>query len=300
MLQKLSPLLGVENFGLCRDDGLAAVSTSSGPVLDRMRKNIISLFKEEGLSITTEINLVETDFLDVTFNLDTGKHFPFRNPNNNPIYTHAKSNHHSSIIKYLPNMVNKRLSDLSCNEEEFNKAKPLYENALKNSGFNTSIKYAKDEARTNRNRNRKIIWFNPPFSQSVKTNIGKTFIKLVKKHFPKHHKLSTIFNTNTLKLSYSCLKNMSSIIKQHNTKILSNSNNIQNRLCNCRNRNDCPLNVNCLKKCFVYKAEVTTDQSLKIYFGASQGEFKSRYNNHTLSFRNEHHANDTELSNHLW
>ena len=163
-------------------------------------------------------------------------------------------------------MVNKRLSDLSCNEEEFNKAKPLYENALKGSGFNTSIKYAKDEAKSNRNRNRKIIWFNPPFSQNVKTNIGKTFIKLVKKHFPKHHKLSKIFNTNTLKLSYVCLKNMSSIIKQHNTKILSNSNNIQNRLCNCRNRNDCPLNGNCLKKCFVYKAEVTTDQSFKIYF----------------------------------
>ena len=92
-------------------------------------------------------------------------------------------------------MVNKRLSDLSCNEEEFNKAKPLYENALKDSGFNTSIKYAKDEAKSNRNKNHKIIWFNPP------------------KHFPKHHKLSKIFNNNTLKLSYSCLKNMSSIIK---------------------------------------------------------------------------------------
>ena len=59
LLQKLSPLLGIKNFGLYRDDGLAAVNTSSGPVLDRMRKNIISLFKEEGLSITIEINLVE-------------------------------------------------------------------------------------------------------------------------------------------------------------------------------------------------------------------------------------------------
>ena len=28
-------------------------------------------------------------------------------------------------------MINKRLSDLSCNEGEFKKAKPLYENALK-------------------------------------------------------------------------------------------------------------------------------------------------------------------------
>ena len=163
-LQKLSPLLGIKNFGLYRDDGLAAVNTSSGPVLDRMRKNIISLFKEEGLSIIIEINLVDTDFLDVTFSLDTGKYFPFRKPNNNPIYIHEKSNHQSSIIRDLPNMVNKRLSDLSCNEEEFNKAKPLYENALKDSGFNTSIKYAKDKAKSNRNRNRKIIWFNPPFS----------------------------------------------------------------------------------------------------------------------------------------
>ena len=157
LLQKLSLLLGIKNFGLCRDDGLAAVNTSSGPVLDRMRKNMISLFKEEGLSITTEINLVEADFLDVTFNLDTGKYFPFRKPNNNPIYIQGRSNHLSSIIKDLPNMVNKRLSDLSCNEEEFNKAKPLYENALKDSGFNTSIKHAKDEAKSNRNRNCKII-----------------------------------------------------------------------------------------------------------------------------------------------
>ena len=106
-------MMVIKNFGLYRDDGLAAVNTSSGPVLDRMRKNIISLFKEEGLSITIEINLVETDFLDVTFNLDTGKYFPFRKPNSNPIYIHAKSNHPSSIIKDLPNMVNKRLSDLS-------------------------------------------------------------------------------------------------------------------------------------------------------------------------------------------
>ena len=215
LLEKLSPLLGIKTVALYRDDGLAAVNTSSGPVLDRMRKNIISLFKEEGLSITIEINLVETDFLDVTFNLDTGKYFPFTKLNNNLIYIHAKSNHPSSIIKDLPNMVNKRLSDFSYNEEEFNKAKPLYENALKDSRFNTSIKYAKDEVKSNRNINRKIIWFNLPFSQNVKTNIGKTFIKLVKKHFPKHHKVSTIFNTNTLKLSYSCLKNMSSITPKY-------------------------------------------------------------------------------------
>ena len=47
------------------------------------------------------------------------------------------------MIKKLPKMINKRIYDLSCNEEEFNKAKPLYENALKGSGYTTSLKYQK-------------------------------------------------------------------------------------------------------------------------------------------------------------
>ena len=45
-----------------------------------------------------------------------------------------------------------------------------------------------------RNRNRKVFWFNPKYSQIVKINIGKLFIKLVRKHFLK------ILNLNTLKL----------------------------------------------------------------------------------------------------
>ena len=69
------------------------------------------------------------------------------------------------------------------------------------------MSYAQTEVKNNRNRSRNIIWFNPPFSQNVKTNIGKLFLKLVKKHFPK--------------VSYSCMSNMSNFIKQHNSNILS-------------------------------------------------------------------------------
>ena len=72
-----------------------------------------------------ETNLIETDFLDVTFNLLTGKYFPFRKVNNKPLYTNAKSNHPHTTIKELHKMINKRLPKLSCNQEEFNKAKPL-------------------------------------------------------------------------------------------------------------------------------------------------------------------------------
>ena len=38
-------------------------------------------------------------------------------------------------------MTNRRTPNLSCNENEFSKAKPLYESALKNSGFNYSMKF---------------------------------------------------------------------------------------------------------------------------------------------------------------
>ena len=37
-----------------------------------------------------------------------------------------------------------------------------------------------------RNRKRKVLYFNPPFSRNVKTNVGELFLKLLKTHFPKN------------------------------------------------------------------------------------------------------------------
>ena len=181
----MSPLLGKENFGLYRDDGLATVNNKSGPVLERMRKDIFSIFKNEGLSITIDANLIETDFLHVTFNLLTRKYFPFRKVNSKPLHIHAKSNHPHTIIKQLPKMINERLPELSCNEEKFNKPKPLYEETQWESNYKASLKFEKPQYNTNRNRLRKVIWFNPQFSQNVKTNIGKTFFKASQTALPK-------------------------------------------------------------------------------------------------------------------
>ena len=55
-----------------------------------------------------------------------------------------------------------------------------------------------------------------------------------------------------------------------------------------------------MQSCLVYKAYVITNKDSHIYYGASDGEFKSRYNNHTNSFRRRHHEEDTELSKHMW
>ena len=97
------------SVGLYRDDRLAEINNANGLKLDRIKE----------LAITMETNLTETEFLDVTFNLAKNKYFPFRKANNTPLYINAFSNHPPTIIKQLPKMINKRISDLSCNKEEF-------------------------------------------------------------------------------------------------------------------------------------------------------------------------------------
>ena len=197
-------------------------------------------------------------------------------------------------------MINKRLSELSCDKDEFDKANLFYEKSLQERGYKPSMPCAQTEVKTNKNRSQNMIWFNPSLSQNVKTNIGKIFLKLIKKHFPNHHRLHKIFNLITIKLSYSCMSNMSSFIKQHNRNILFSPPNSEKRSCNCRNKDNCLLAGNCLKTCIIYRADVIKLNQRHIYYGPSDREFKDRYNNDTNSFRNQDYENKTELSKHIW
>ena len=83
----------------------------------------------------------------------------------------------------------------------------------------------------------------------MKTNIGKLFIKLVRKHFPKNSIYHKIFNLNTLKLGYCCTTNVGNIIKQHNFKVLRKKNDNVNRKCNSRSKPSSLLNGDCLTQC---------------------------------------------------
>ena len=113
---------------------------------------------------------------------------PYRKPNSETVYSNKHSNHPPNILKDLPKAINKRITDISCNQDIFDAAKSTYEQALSKSGFNEELKYnnkdSKEQTRNKekRKRRRKIIWFNPPFSLSVKTNIGKLFFKMLKKN----------------------------------------------------------------------------------------------------------------------
>ena len=133
ILHLLSSKFNKDQVGLYRDDGLAAFKLS-GPQSDRARKDIIQTFKDCGLRATVEILLHQTDFLDVIFDLPTGRYWPFLIPNNEPLYIHTKSNHPPTILKHLPNAICSRLCSTSSDSQAFNKAKAVYEDALKNSG----------------------------------------------------------------------------------------------------------------------------------------------------------------------
>ena len=301
LLDKLSSLIEKSQIGLYRDDGLSVIHNPNGPKLDKLRKEIIKIFKTEGLNITIETNLTTTDFLDVSFDLSTGKYYPFRKPNDKPLYINASSNHPPSIIMQIPKMISKRISDLSFDETEFKKAKSIYDNALSSSGFDPAPTYEVDQQNPQRRtRSRKIIWFNPPYNKQVKTEIGKTFLKLIKKHFPKRNRLHKIFNKNTIKISYCCTSNIENIIKQHNAKVLNPTKRDELKPCNCRNKQNCPLDGKCLSTCIIYKADVETDIMKSSYYGTCEGEFKTRFNNHTKSFRLRKYENDTELSKYIW
>ncbi|KAK3729012.1 hypothetical protein QZH41_011472 [Actinostola sp. cb2023] len=98
------------------------------------------------------------------------------------------------------------------------------------------------------------------------------------------------------------MENMASIIKKHNRKVLnSNTVNPQNE-CNCRKKDQCPLENKCLSPSLVYNAYTSTDDNTpgKNYIGLTEGTFKQRYTQHKLLFRHRKYANSTELSKHIW
>ena len=134
------------DFGLYRDDGIAAHRRIPGPRLDRIRKDLIALFKKYGLDITIAIDLQIVDFLDVTLDLVKEKFSPYRKPNDTPLYVHCESNHPPTVLKQVPISINKRLCNISSDESDFNAEKHIYQAALDASGYKHELKYHKEDS----------------------------------------------------------------------------------------------------------------------------------------------------------
>ena len=294
-----------KNIGLYRDDGLSIFKNCSGPQMEKIKKRLQKVFKNNGLNVIIECNMKIVNYLDVTFNLNDGTYRPYQKPDNIIQYIHVESNHPPNIIKQIPKTIEKRLSQLSSSEKIFNESAPFYEDKLHQSGYQQKLKYnpANTETHNKRNHKRNLIWFNPPFSRNLSTKIGKCFLNLLDKHFPGNHRLHKIFNRNNVKVSYSCTKSMKTLITNHNKNILGKKPSINKSHCNCRNKEACPLNGQCQIGEVVYESTLSSNQpnyKEKKYFGIAEESFKGRLYNHSLSFRNDLYKNDTELSKELW
>ena len=96
------------------------------------------------------------------------------------------------------------------------------------------------------------------------------------------------------------MSNMSSIISSHNKRILRPRSTEYG--CNCRTRENCPLQNQCLTANIIYRADVENNgnKGTKIYFGLAETSFKARFANHNKDFNHEQYKKSTELSKYIW
>ena len=295
-----------KNIGLYRDDGLAAFKNTSGPQNERIKKKIQKIFKEKGLEAIVQCNMKVVNYLDATFNLEDGSFRPYKKPDDETLYIHVESDHPPNIIKQLPISIERRLSTISSSEEVFEQSKEHYQEALRKSGHNHDLKYNPPrelDGRRRRNRSRNIIWYNPPYSKTVKTNVGKSFLEILDRHFPEGNRLRKIFNRNKVKVSYGCMPNIGSKINSHNKNIRGEIAPLERGECNCQRPGECPLDGACLTRNVLYEAKVSStlqNYEEKTYIGITEPTFKERYGNHRKSFNNKKYSTETELSKEIW
>ena len=182
--------------GLYRDDGLA-ICKATAKEIEKNKQEVCQVFKSNGFKITIEANKKVVNFLDVTFNLAKGCYKPFMKPNNKLSYVHQQSNHPPALLKNIPLNINKRLSSISSSKEVFDESIAPYQKALTESGYDHKLTYNPPQEKALKNkrkRTRNITWYNPPFNSNVRTNLGRKFLHIVDKCFPKNHPLHKIFN----------------------------------------------------------------------------------------------------------
>ena len=76
--------------------------------VEKKKKELVKIFKNNGLSITVKTNLKTVDFLDKYFDLVKAIY----QPNDDPLYINKKCTHPASILQQLPKSISKRISEI--------------------------------------------------------------------------------------------------------------------------------------------------------------------------------------------
>ena len=116
LLYKRSLKYNKNDIGLYRDDGLAIFKNISGLKSEKVKKDILKLFKENKFDIVIQCNMKTVNYSDVTLKLENSSYRPYQKKNNQIKCISIESNHLPSIIKQLPLSIKSRLSSLSYSE----------------------------------------------------------------------------------------------------------------------------------------------------------------------------------------
>ena len=172
---------------------------------------------------------------------------------------------------------------------------------------------------------RKIIWFNPVLSRRVNSgrSVGKAFFKVFETSFLVGSSLSKLLNKNKVKMSYQNRPNFEMFVNSINRVNLEEFNimksveeeirkrergkrrrgrpkNITKPLCNCLDKEKCPLEGIRNRSQVIYKAtNVSPGMDDHHYYGQA-ADFKARYRNHISSFRNRGNKQKWAQKRFIW
>ena len=95
----------------------------------------MKVFKDCGFRIIIQANLRTINFLYIQINLDTSTHHSNRKLDNNPFYLNKNSKHPTTVLKQLPKLIKKHISDISSKENIFIQSIIMYQDTLQKSAF---------------------------------------------------------------------------------------------------------------------------------------------------------------------
>ena len=96
------------------------------------------------------------------------------------------------------------------------------------------------------------------------------------------------------------MPNVAAIVNCNNSAKLKQNSKPNAESCNCRKKDECPLEGKCRSKEIVYQAQVKSSKGTETYVGVTATEFKTRLANHRQSFKKSSLKTATELSKYVW
>ena len=114
------------------------------------------------------------------------------------------------------------------------------------------------------------------------SDVGRIFLAMIDRHFPKGTPLGKIFNRNTIRLSYRTGRNLKRHIDGHNRALLQKKPE-DRKACNCRGI--CDFQGRCRESGVIYSGNVVDDNNNAMkYWGQTKNEVKKRVEQHRYSF----------------